>query len=163
MAAVSITAMRVSSIEFGDSVAVIGGGIVGNLAAQMAGLSGAKVLLIDPVETRREAALACGISRTSPSVKDLSGAETFSTVNRRHGLFPGHSGSGGTGGSPIGNDPVGQPPGGIPIGRDSLSQQNPSLLHQYDRKGGPRMALSRIEGAQGFIQTLHNPQPRDHP
>jgi 2-desacetyl-2-hydroxyethyl bacteriochlorophyllide A dehydrogenase len=80
MAAVSITAIRVSSIELGDSVAVIGGGIVGNLAAQLAGLSGAEVVLIDPIESRQKVALQCGISRAYPSIGSLAGSETFSTL-----------------------------------------------------------------------------------
>jgi len=84
IAAVSITAIRVSNIELGDKVCVIGAGLVGNLAAQMAALSGADVTVIDPSESRREIALDCGISRVLASldsaVADDSIKRSFSTV-----------------------------------------------------------------------------------
>ncbi|MDC7238896.1 MAG: zinc-binding alcohol dehydrogenase, partial [Spirochaetales bacterium] len=86
MAAVSITAVRVSSIELGDRVAVVGAGIVGNLAAQLAALSGADVTVIDPSGFRRERAEACGISETWPSAADVPDGRLFSTVIDATGL-----------------------------------------------------------------------------
>jgi len=84
IAAVSITAIRVSEIELGDRVCVIGAGLVGNLAAQMAQLSGAEVSAIDPADKRRETAKECGISRVYESlesaVRDESMKQSFSTV-----------------------------------------------------------------------------------
>ncbi len=61
MAGVSITALRVSAVELGDTVAVFGLGIVGNLAAQLFQLAGCTVIGIDPAPRRRELAAACGI------------------------------------------------------------------------------------------------------
>lgn len=61
IAAVSITAIRCSEIELGDSVCVFGAGLVGNFAAQLARASGARVTVVDPSERRRSIALECGI------------------------------------------------------------------------------------------------------
>jgi len=84
IAAVSITAIRVSGIELGDRVCVVGAGLVGNLAAQMASLSGADVCVIDPSEMRRKAATECGISSVYGSLDEVmaddSMKQSFSTV-----------------------------------------------------------------------------------
>lgn len=64
MADVSITALRVSEAELGDRVAVIGLGLVGNLAAQLFSLSGCDVIGIDRIEKRLRIAEECGIKKT---------------------------------------------------------------------------------------------------
>ena len=80
MAAVSITSIRCSSIVLGDSVCVIGGGLVGNFAAQLARLSGASsVALVEPFTKRRTIAQKCGIGTTYPSIEDV-GDVRFDTV-----------------------------------------------------------------------------------
>jgi threonine dehydrogenase-like Zn-dependent dehydrogenase len=61
MAAVSISALRVSPPELGDYVVVQGLGLVGNLAAQLFSLSGASVIGIDICARRLALAKACGI------------------------------------------------------------------------------------------------------
>lgn len=61
MANVAITGIRVAGIELGDSVAVTGLGLVGNLAAQLAGLQGASVIGVDLSPSRRELAASCGV------------------------------------------------------------------------------------------------------
>lgn len=61
MAAVSITALRISEAELGDTVAVIGLGLVGNLCAQLFGLAGCEVIGIDLSPERCETAHRCGI------------------------------------------------------------------------------------------------------
>jgi 2-desacetyl-2-hydroxyethyl bacteriochlorophyllide A dehydrogenase len=61
MASVAITALRVSDAEPGDFVAVIGLGLVGNLAAQLFALAGCEVIGIDLSAARRGQAEACGI------------------------------------------------------------------------------------------------------
>lgn len=63
MANVSITALRVSNAELGDRVAVIGLGLVGNLAAQLFQISGCEVIGIDKVLKRLEVAKQCGIEK----------------------------------------------------------------------------------------------------
>lgn len=62
IAAVSITALRVADVALGDTVAVFGLGLVGNLAAQLFTLAGCEVIGIDLSAKRREQALQCGIA-----------------------------------------------------------------------------------------------------
>jgi threonine dehydrogenase-like Zn-dependent dehydrogenase len=64
MAQVGFTAPRVSNAELGDTAAVIGLGLVGNLAAQFMALSGCTVIGIDLSARRLEVARACGIEHT---------------------------------------------------------------------------------------------------
>ncbi|MDR1281936.1 MAG: zinc-binding alcohol dehydrogenase [Opitutaceae bacterium] len=71
MASVAITSVRVSEAELGDFVAVIGLGLVGNLAAQLFALSGCEVIGIDLSGKRREQARACGIPHTFAPGADL--------------------------------------------------------------------------------------------
>ena len=47
MATVAMTSLRVSSAEFGDTVAIIGLGLVGNSASQLFNLAGMKVISIE--------------------------------------------------------------------------------------------------------------------
>ena len=63
MICVSFTALRVSSIELGDYVAVTGLGLVGNFAAQLAGLQGGRVIGLDLSQSRVELARECGVAR----------------------------------------------------------------------------------------------------
>jgi 2-desacetyl-2-hydroxyethyl bacteriochlorophyllide A dehydrogenase len=58
---IAMTSLRVSDIELGDYAAVIGMGLVGNLAAQLCMLQGARVIGIDINEKRLEVAKRCGI------------------------------------------------------------------------------------------------------
>ncbi len=62
MATVAMTAIRVSSIELGDTVAVTGLGLIGNMAAQLAALQGAKVIGVDLSEQRMRLAEQCGLA-----------------------------------------------------------------------------------------------------
>lgn len=62
MVCVAFTALRVSSIELGDYVAVTGLGLVGNFAAQLAGLQGGRVIGLDLSGRRVELARACGVA-----------------------------------------------------------------------------------------------------
>ncbi|MDC7238264.1 MAG: zinc-binding alcohol dehydrogenase [Sphaerochaetaceae bacterium] len=80
MAAVSITSIRCSNIELGDKVVVIGAGIVGNFAAQLAKLSGANVSIVDPNEKRCLIAKECGIKSTYSNLDEIDDNIKFSTV-----------------------------------------------------------------------------------
>ncbi|MFN0146946.1 MAG: zinc-binding dehydrogenase [Dehalococcoidia bacterium] len=62
MGNVAITARQRSRAMPGDGVAVIGLGVVGNLAGQFFAADGFRVAGIDPQPRRRSAALACGFS-----------------------------------------------------------------------------------------------------
>lgn len=61
IASIGITALRISDLEFGDTVAVIGLGIVGNMAAQLLNLAGMKVIGVDISDKRLATAEKCGI------------------------------------------------------------------------------------------------------
>lgn len=61
MASIAITALRVSEAELGDYVAVVGLGLVGNLAAQFFALAGCQVIGIDPMVARLKMAGRTGI------------------------------------------------------------------------------------------------------
>ena len=61
MATVAMTSLRVSSAEFGDTVVIIGLGLVGNSASQLFNLAGMKVISIERVPRRLEIARQCGI------------------------------------------------------------------------------------------------------
>jgi 2-desacetyl-2-hydroxyethyl bacteriochlorophyllide A dehydrogenase len=72
LATVAFTALRVSNIELGDDVGVVGLGLVGNLAAQLAGLQGGRVIGIGHRDGRIELARTCGIDHTINShVEDV--------------------------------------------------------------------------------------------
>jgi L-iditol 2-dehydrogenase len=61
---IALNAVRLARLQLGDSVAVVGAGLVGLLACQLAQLNGARpVLAVDPVRRRRELARAYGASR----------------------------------------------------------------------------------------------------
>lgn len=64
MASVGMTALRVGEVELGDTVVVLGLGLVGNLAAQLCQLAGAHVVAGDLSSSRLALAQACGLSQT---------------------------------------------------------------------------------------------------
>ena len=64
MAGIAITSLQASEVSLNDWVAVFGLGVVGNLAAQLFQLSGARVIGIDPVPFRRRLAQEVGIEHT---------------------------------------------------------------------------------------------------
>ena len=63
MGMVAITAPQVADIHVNDWVVVFGLGLVGNLAAQLFAVDGARVIGVDPVPARRELARRVGIQR----------------------------------------------------------------------------------------------------
>lgn len=93
MATVAMTSIRVSAIELGDVVAVTGLGLIGNMAAQLAGLQGAKVIGVDLSERRLQLARECGVAYAlhgsgdlTPSMKSLSGGAGVSTFIEATGV-----------------------------------------------------------------------------
>lgn len=61
MATVAMTSLRVSEAEFGDTVIIIGLGLVGNYASQIFNLAGMKVISIEKEQMRLDLASRCGI------------------------------------------------------------------------------------------------------
>ena len=86
MGNVAITARQRSKAVPGDAVAVIGLGVVGNLAGQFFAAGGFQVLGVDPQARRRETALACGFAATvdpaSLATADL-GAQIAAALGQR--------------------------------------------------------------------------------
>jgi len=70
MVGVAITSVRSSSVSIGDTVMVIGMGLVGNFAAQLFQLAGADVLAVDIADERLARAKACGITRVCNSKQE---------------------------------------------------------------------------------------------
>lgn len=60
---ISNTAVAVSAVAAGDPVAILGLGLVGNMAAQLFGLRGAAVVGVDLIGFRRELAKRVGVPR----------------------------------------------------------------------------------------------------
>ena len=70
--AIALQAVRKGQIQLGDSVAVLGLGLIGNLAAQWARTAGAaSVVGVDPVAWRRDLAIECGLDEARASSQDL--------------------------------------------------------------------------------------------
>lgn len=75
MAGVSIGAVRSSSVQPGDTVVVIGMGLVGNFAVQLFRMAGAEVMAVDLSDFRLDRARACGIDRSvNPGTTNLKEA-----------------------------------------------------------------------------------------
>lgn len=78
LGSIALQGVRKAQIQLGWSVAVLGLGPIGNLAAQLARASGAaEVVGIDPVDWRRDLALSCGIDTVSDSASSLLAATDF--------------------------------------------------------------------------------------
>ena len=80
MAIIAMTSLRISNIELGDWVGVLGLGTVGNFAAQLAGLQGGRVIGLDLNDGRIQLARDCGIPHAqkinAATVKDDIGEIT---------------------------------------------------------------------------------------
>lgn len=73
MATIAATATRISSIEWGDTVAVTGQGLVGNMALQLARLQGATTIAVDVAPHRLALAKACGADHVVNSAQEDAG------------------------------------------------------------------------------------------
>lgn len=98
MITIALTALRVSDIELGDYVAVIGLGLVGNLAAQVARLQGGRVIGLDHNPGRVALAASCGVKNAivmvEPSaagkvdeITDQQGVRTLIEASGRPGAL----------------------------------------------------------------------------
>ena len=94
LAGISFTAIRNSKIEIGDFVGVSGAGLIGNFAAQLAGIQGATVIGIDFAENRLNTLKACGIEHViDPSkenveerIKEITGGKGIDTFIEATGV-----------------------------------------------------------------------------
>ena len=96
IALIAITALRVSSAELGDWAAVIGQGLVGNLAGQFFAKQGCRVIGIDRVASRLDISRRCGTEMTvdasasnaTEAVKDLTGGRGAEIIVEVTGTGP---------------------------------------------------------------------------
>jgi 2-desacetyl-2-hydroxyethyl bacteriochlorophyllide A dehydrogenase len=94
MAQVSFTSLRASDAALGDYVAVIGQGLVGNIAAQLFVNSGCTVIAIDVMHTRLNLAKQCGVDHVINAmeedvvekIKEITGGCKCSTVVEASGI-----------------------------------------------------------------------------
>jgi len=70
LAMVSMSTFRTSPARMGDKAAVVGLGLVGNLAAQLAQIGGMETLAIDIIPWRTELATSCGIEHVLLAPED---------------------------------------------------------------------------------------------
>lgn len=94
MSIIAMTSLRVSNIELGDYVGLLGLGTVGNLAAQLAGLQGGIVIGLELNEGRVARARQCGIPQAlvvDPATmveqaREITQGESLSTLIEATGL-----------------------------------------------------------------------------
>ena len=94
MITVAMTALRISTIELGDFVGVVGLGSVGNFAAQLAGLQGGRVIGLDLSAGRVELAQSCGVPHAlvidratiAAKVDELTGNQGVTTLIEATGV-----------------------------------------------------------------------------
>jgi len=94
MAGIAMTSIRVSEIELGDYVGVLGLGPIGNFAAQLAGLQGATVIGMDVSEKRLSIASKCGIKHLINSsqesykekIQEITQGKGFTTLIEASGM-----------------------------------------------------------------------------
>ncbi|MCC6177655.1 MAG: zinc-binding alcohol dehydrogenase [Chloroflexi bacterium] len=84
-----MNAVRLARVELGDRVAVVGAGLIGQFALQLARLNGGRpTLSVDPIAARRELARTCGataaVDPTTPDateqIERLTGGREFDVV-----------------------------------------------------------------------------------
>jgi 2-desacetyl-2-hydroxyethyl bacteriochlorophyllide A dehydrogenase len=88
LATISLNGVRLGRVALGDAVAVLGGGLIGQFAAQLARLSGGRpVVLADRLPDRLRAARQCGLQTTAavagedlPAARELTGGRGFAVV-----------------------------------------------------------------------------------
>ncbi|MDQ3814054.1 MAG: zinc-binding dehydrogenase [Armatimonadota bacterium] len=95
LATIAMTAPVVTEFAPGDSVAVLGAGLIGNFAAQLFALQGARVIVVDTVAERLARARQCGIERTllggedvdvEAGVRDMNGGQEPDVVIEATGV-----------------------------------------------------------------------------
>ncbi len=72
--AIALNAVLDADIHVGETVVVFGAGVPGQITAQLAGLNGARVIVVDPLRRRRELATQLGAATVlDPIVDDVAG------------------------------------------------------------------------------------------
>ncbi|HYH35745.1 MAG TPA: zinc-binding alcohol dehydrogenase [Nocardioides sp.] len=81
--AIALNAVLDADIHVGETVVVFGAGVPGQITAQLARLNGARVVVVDPVESRRRLALQLGaVAALDPAAEDVAEAVRAMTDDR---------------------------------------------------------------------------------
>jgi 2-desacetyl-2-hydroxyethyl bacteriochlorophyllide A dehydrogenase len=80
--AIALNAVLDADIHVGETVAVFGAGVPGQIVAQLARLNGARVIVVDPVESRRVLAKRLGASDALDPVRDVAALVRAATGDR---------------------------------------------------------------------------------
>ncbi|HLJ57549.1 MAG TPA: zinc-binding alcohol dehydrogenase [Chthonomonadaceae bacterium] len=83
LAPTAMHAARRGEVAFGEDVAIIGPGVVGQLTAQVCKIAGARVAAFDPHTARVERARRCGIDGAGPEVGEPAVARVARTTGGR--------------------------------------------------------------------------------
>ncbi len=83
LACTAMHAARRAEIAFGEDIAILGLGLVGQLMAQVCQTAGARVIAFDPFPVRTEAARRCGIVEAHPEVGDEAVARVSALTQGR--------------------------------------------------------------------------------
>ena len=93
--AIALNAVLAADAGLGDTVAVVGQGVIGLLATRFAVLSGARVVAVEGVPARRERALAWGAAHalepgpaTAAAVRELTGGRGADVAVDLSGAYP---------------------------------------------------------------------------
>ncbi|NAZ76603.1 zinc-binding dehydrogenase [Kineococcus sp. T13] len=93
--AIALNAVLAADAGLGDTVAVVGQGVIGLLATRFAVLSGARVVAVEGVPARRERALGCGAAHalepgpaTAAEVRELTGGRGADVAIDLSGAYP---------------------------------------------------------------------------
>lgn len=89
LAMVSMATLRTSTARLGDQAAVIGLGLVGNLAAQLCQIAGLSTLAIDVITWRCDLARQCGIVGVKQSPRDNELSRDYQLVIEATGTAAG--------------------------------------------------------------------------
>ncbi|MCY4465333.1 MAG: zinc-binding alcohol dehydrogenase [Chloroflexi bacterium] len=85
LAVVAFTALRISTIELGDYVGLVGLGVVGNLAAQLSRLQGGRAIGLDLSAERVALARECGIDQALV-IDPASIADEIAALTNKEGI-----------------------------------------------------------------------------
>ena len=84
IAAIALNAVLDADVHVGETVAVFGAGVPGQITAQLARLNGGRVVVVDPVGSRRQLALELGAATAvDPTAEDV--AETVRAMTEDRG------------------------------------------------------------------------------
>ena len=77
LGAISLHALRVANLSLGESVLIVGAGMVGQWCVRLAAAAGLRVMAVDPQPQRRDLALAGGAEAVAVDLSDAGLKEAF--------------------------------------------------------------------------------------